>query len=206
MQQKRRVANHLPSAHSQAPKGKPTVPANVSVGDLIYIKGDGSKHVARDKYIVTNTDRDHLFARKLVGSQFRAKSYELKYTEVYPVSVKCLPPLSHACNPAGLNTDPYASDTSGSGTAEEDEPPPIEPLVHAHAPLQAPDEDSDEHEEDVTVPQPGPRGAIQTAPLPVNQFLPGQAAGAVDLEPNNAGLRRSSRQARRPTYLQAYDT
>ena len=84
-QLEKRLANHNSSAMSQAPKGKHAVRADISVGDLIYLKCDGGKHDVRDKYIVVRMEADHLLARKLAGSQFRSKSYELKYSEVYPV-------------------------------------------------------------------------------------------------------------------------
>ena len=51
-QYKQRQANHEPSSRSQAPKGKSAIPANVGIGDLIFLKCDGDKHLARDKYIV----------------------------------------------------------------------------------------------------------------------------------------------------------
>jgi hypothetical protein len=102
LQHDNRIANHGPSAVRQAPRGKPAVHANVSIGDLVYIKGDGDKHTARDKYIIT--------AKELVGSQFRAKTYKLKFTEVYPVPTKSVTFFESPTNP-NISTDPYASDS-----------------------------------------------------------------------------------------------
>lgn len=88
-QQVQRKQNHGPSARSQAQAQRPASKANVSEGDLIFIKCDGNKHVARDKYMVASVEKDCLFARKLVGSQLRSKLYQLLYSEVYPVPNKC---------------------------------------------------------------------------------------------------------------------
>ena len=55
------LANHASSAKSKAPTGKCAIPASLSPGDLVYIKGDGTKHCARDRYIVTQCTHDYLF-------------------------------------------------------------------------------------------------------------------------------------------------
>ena len=62
-----REENHGPSACSQAHSDKPASRAQVDVGDLIYLKGDGDKHTARDKYIVTSTEDTCLFAKIVSG-------------------------------------------------------------------------------------------------------------------------------------------
>jgi len=95
----KRLNNHGPSALSQAPKGQHALPADVTTGDLIYVKADGDKHTARDKYIIVNTEWDHLLAKKLKGSQFRSKLYKLRYDEVYPVPVskQHTPELPQTC-------------------------------------------------------------------------------------------------------------
>ena len=84
-QRELRVHNHPFSARSHAPNGQPARIFPIHVGDLIFVKGDGDKHNARTKYIVTAVRGDTLLANRLVGSQFRAKQYELKLSEVYPV-------------------------------------------------------------------------------------------------------------------------
>lgn len=93
-----RQDNHRSSALSQAPKGRHATRADVNVGDLVYIKSDGDKHTAREKYIVVQADWDHILAKKLKGSQFRSKLYKLRYSEVYPVPLpKYVPPVT--CQP-----------------------------------------------------------------------------------------------------------
>jgi hypothetical protein len=104
-----REQNHGPSARSQAKAQRPASRADVGVGDLIFVKCDGDKHNARDKYIVTSVEADCLYARKLVGSQFRSKSYKLLYSEVYPV------PTKFECKPLPLS---YHHDTESSDDSD----------------------------------------------------------------------------------------
>ena len=54
-------------------------------GELVYLKGDGDKHTARDKYIVCSISKDFTCVQKLIGSQFRSKVYYVKPTEIYSV-------------------------------------------------------------------------------------------------------------------------
>ena len=84
-----REASHGPSARCQAKNSKPSPADTISVGDLVYVKSDGDKHTSRDKYIVTAIDKSHLYAKKLTGHQFRAKAYQLKRSEVFPVPTPC---------------------------------------------------------------------------------------------------------------------
>ena len=58
---------------------------------ILYLSSRTVTNTARDKYIVTSVESDHLCAKKLVASQFRSKSYKLKFSEVYPVPTKCDP-------------------------------------------------------------------------------------------------------------------
>ena len=103
---------------SQAKTGKASKPANVQVGDLVYVKCDGDKHRVRDKYIITAKTKDKIHAKKLIGSQFRDKEYVLKYTEVYPVPIKCVFPAEKHT----VKTDPYASDSDDSSVENGEGP------------------------------------------------------------------------------------
>ena len=88
-----RISNHLPSARSQAKVKQNVKNGNVRIGHLVYVKSVGNKNTARDKYIVSEINTDYLFAKRLVGSQFRNKSYKLKFSEIYPVPIKCDPAI-----------------------------------------------------------------------------------------------------------------
>lgn len=49
------------------------------------MKCDGTKHTARDRYIITACDPEFVSVQKLLGSKFRSKTYKVKPTEVYKV-------------------------------------------------------------------------------------------------------------------------
>ena len=53
---------------------------------MVYIKGDGDKSKARERFIVTKINGDSCTLQKIAKSQFRSKPYQLKLTEVYPVT------------------------------------------------------------------------------------------------------------------------
>ena len=119
-QKENRLKNHIPSALSQVPKGRHAMPADVQLGDLVFVKSEGTKHVARDKYIVVQMEWDSVYVRKLKGSQFRSKLYKLRYDEIYPVPVpKAMVPVSVFPE---VPTDPYC-DMSEEDDIGEDQLP-----------------------------------------------------------------------------------
>ena len=61
------------------------VPETVNVGDLVYLKCDGDKVRARDRYIVISKNGNWSNVSKFKGSQIRALSYRVKKDEVYKV-------------------------------------------------------------------------------------------------------------------------
>jgi hypothetical protein len=107
-----RSLNHKSSAYSKAPKGGVSATLAVKPGDLVYIKADGSKHVARERYIVTSVGTQFVTVRKLAGSQFRAKEYHLKTSEIYPVPCSFTP---------GLHRDVVHGPPSSDGDTSEDQ-------------------------------------------------------------------------------------
>ena len=60
--------------------------ADIVKGSLVYIKSEGDKNHARERYIVVDVDDSSCTVQKFVKSQLRSKQYHLKLTEVYPVS------------------------------------------------------------------------------------------------------------------------
>ena len=80
-----RTYSHASSAKAQAHgKSMPDSPS-LSVGDLIYLKGDRDKTKARDKYMITSISDDMCQVRKFSKSQFRAKPYDVRIIDCYPV-------------------------------------------------------------------------------------------------------------------------
>ena len=86
-----RQQNHAPSAKSKA-RGRTNLPtAAVSVGDLVFLKGDRDKLKAREKYLVVGVREDLSCAlRKFSTSQFRSKLYVVPMSECYPVPLTVL--------------------------------------------------------------------------------------------------------------------
>ena len=92
-----RQQNHAPSAKSKA-RGRTNLPTvAVSVGDLVFLKGDRDKLKAREKYLVVGVREDlSCTLRKFSTSQFRSKPYVVPMSECYPV-----PPTVLAQSPQG---------------------------------------------------------------------------------------------------------
>lgn len=121
-QYNQRSQNHTPSAKSQAPKGKKASRYAVSLGDLVYLKCDGDKHTARDRYIVTSCESEFLIVKKLAGPQFRSKDYKLKYNEIYPVPCASLSQKHNISDTTRTSAyDTESSDNSTSLEADESE-------------------------------------------------------------------------------------
>ena len=82
-----RQQNHAPSAKSKA-RGRTNLPsAVVSVGDLVFLKGDRDKLKAREKYLMVGIREDlSCELRKFTSSQFRSKVYLVPMSECYPVA------------------------------------------------------------------------------------------------------------------------
>ena len=84
-QHEHRIRNHGPSEHSKNPNNLAVNPVDISVGDIVYLRQDGTKHRRRDRYLVVFVDNNWCNVRKFVGSQLRQSSYRVKKTECYKV-------------------------------------------------------------------------------------------------------------------------
>ena len=77
-----REKNHLPSARSKA-RGNPRAEQqNLNVGNLVFIKGEGSKNQARDRYIITKIEGSYAIVQKL-GTQFMSRQYKIPLNQLY---------------------------------------------------------------------------------------------------------------------------
>ena len=85
MQISTRSSNQLSSAKYKAKGGKPANPATINTGSLVYVKHEGDKTKARDRYLVVKIADDECILKKLTKSNIRNKELKLKLTEVYPV-------------------------------------------------------------------------------------------------------------------------
>ena len=77
-----RVSNQTASAKSKAHGRPPAEEAMVSVGSLVYIKSDGNKHKARERFLVTDIKGDSCTVQKFTKSQFRSQKYQLKLCDL----------------------------------------------------------------------------------------------------------------------------
>jgi hypothetical protein len=117
-----RTQNHLASAISKAPKGVPPHSPTFSVGDLVFVKSEGTKHTGRERYIVSSCTQDAVIIKKLVGAQFRAKEYAVQPSEIYLVPFGT---IAHPGYPM-KDTDPYNSSDTDEEYDHKNEP------VHDH--------------------------------------------------------------------------
>ena len=85
-QTKSRNRNHVHSAKSKS-RGKAVLPVHdVSEGSLVYVISDKDKTKAREKYIVVSKSGDWCKIRKFTRNQYRSKIYDMKLSEVYPIT------------------------------------------------------------------------------------------------------------------------
>ena len=83
----KRVQNHRYSEKSKSNGNPSAKEAIVDIGNIVYIKSDGSKHLARELYLAISVDykSSEAYVQKLVGNQFREKKYLVKFSEIYLV-------------------------------------------------------------------------------------------------------------------------
>ena len=89
----KRLQNHQSSERSKSSGGKIAQSIEVSPGDIVHIKNEGTKHRAREFYLVMSVDRHSSKAsiQKFCGSTLRSKRYEVKLNEIYLASPIYLP-------------------------------------------------------------------------------------------------------------------
>ena len=124
-----RLRNHPVSKKSKAPACSPSTPPPVGVGDLIYITSDGSKNLARNRFLVVSIDGLWCNVRKSAGSQFRSTSYRVKWSECYRIPEHVDPSfnLSHRYNADSYCEDVAEEPRSSESLNEETGPVPVPP-------------------------------------------------------------------------------
>ena len=123
-----RSMNHASSARSKSTIPLPPPTCSFQVGHLVYLRGDGNKCKARDKYMIVSIsdDKEHCQLRKFTLSQFRSKTYTVKCNQCFPVQPTTLP------TPHRNIHIPMPSSDSDSDTEDtpqiNDQPPEVPPL------------------------------------------------------------------------------
>jgi len=84
-QQSLRSRNQVYSAKSKARGGPEAKACEVKPGCLVYLKEDGDKTKARDRYLVVSSDSDGCIIQKITKS-LRNVKYKVKPSELYPVT------------------------------------------------------------------------------------------------------------------------
>ena len=170
-----RLQNQVSSASSKAHGGMPAKAADVRLGSLVYVKGDGDKTKPRERYMVTKVEGNMCTILKLQKEKFQKKEYHLKLTEVFPVTptVKVLDNGDKGLDSSDDETvevverAPLSSPHQSRAVPSLDRHEPVSDDVEAgerscSPPLEVVGEDvgdvvgdeSDEEEEDTTIVQP----------------------------------------------------
>ena len=153
--------NHLPSAKSKARGRSTPSTAAISVGDLVFLKGDKDKLKARDKYLVIAID-ENLTCQlwKFTTSQFRSKVYTVPTSECYRVCPTVL--VESPLGPIRGHHEPSQDDS-------DDEPDPSYP---ASRPSTAPTSPHVDFQSPVCAPRPDPVCHPVPVPPPVGDPPP----------------------------------
>ena len=123
-QEEVRRQNHPHSANSKAKGAPAAVCADVTVGDLVFIKSEGKKTKSRDVYVIIKILGELATLQKLNGSKFLTKQYEVPLTNLFtalkPNTVD-QPPVDLV--PANTQAD-SSSSSSDEEEGEDQQPPP----------------------------------------------------------------------------------
>ena len=80
-----RVKQHLPSAKYKSRGHIIESPAQVSIGDIVYLVQDRDKTRSRPKYMVSEICDNECFVRKFTHNQFRGKLYRVRLSDLISV-------------------------------------------------------------------------------------------------------------------------
>ena len=79
-----RLQNHAASAYSKASVKRKASEASVHVGDLVFIKSEGSKHNPRHRYIISNISGGIASLQKMNAAKMSSQKYEVPLTQLFP--------------------------------------------------------------------------------------------------------------------------
>ena len=122
-QEKLRNENHSHSAKSKATGNRIPKDYVFKVGNLVHIKGDYDKHVARPIYIIVSLTESSVSLRKMVGSKFRSKVYIVKYSDIFPSPISQANPLNSPPDPIDSDSDDESVDHLPFSTKSKDSGP-----------------------------------------------------------------------------------
>ena len=121
MQSDIRIRTQAASEKSKSSGGPPALPANVSLGALVYLKDDGDKTRARERYIVTSIDGENECTVQKITKAIRNIQYKVKLSEVYPVTptIYVNPDYSHGLEDSASDEEEDGRENSSSPYAPQ---------------------------------------------------------------------------------------
>ena len=230
-QHQTRVANHLPSAKSKAPRLlHPEVPA-LHVGDLVYLKQDMDKTKARDRYLIASIADSWCKVHKFTRNQFRSKLYDVRIIDCIPLfdlHPKSPPPNRSTMDASLSDEDDHVSteNNGAEGIPSHSPPHPMPgslshtpsyppPQIIAPVPIMPSETPADDHgatqwrsrpPDSVTAPNVVPHDRPPDG-VSIPAYVNRDSDDAVedDIQPTiETPLRRSIRQKTLPVHLQDY--
>ena len=120
-----RDKNHPHSSRSKARGGPAAQNADITRGDLVFIKSEGDKNKSRDIYLVMDIQNAMAVLQKLNGPKFQSHRYNVPLNNIYPaVMPSCKLPTAPSDH-----TSIAVSSLSDEEDEEEDTPPAHVPTV-----------------------------------------------------------------------------
>jgi hypothetical protein len=88
------------------------------VGNLVYVKDEGSKHKARDRYIIVKLDEKYASIQKF-GDKFMARQYQVPLSQLFPASST---PVQEQDDDAHSSDDEDSSDEDDLDWSDNSQP------------------------------------------------------------------------------------
>lgn len=128
----KRLQNHYYSELSKSQGANVAKVILFNQGDVVHIKSDGTKHCARDFYLVTslNYGTKEVLLQKFHGNQLRSKQYKVKLSDIY------LAPISTTKDRNDIHSDVSDDDFDISWeNGDDDDIDVTEEALHSDAPI-----------------------------------------------------------------------
>ena len=83
-QHENRLKSHSYDKNKHGRKPPPTPTLNT--GDIVYLRTEGNKSQARNRYLVVSIESPFCYVRKFTDTQFRKKTYKVKFSDCFLAS------------------------------------------------------------------------------------------------------------------------
>ena len=126
-QQAIREQNHPHSSKSKASGASKGTFTNLKIGDLVYIKSEGSKNKPRPLYIIMDIVDKMAILQKLLNSKFQTARYEVPLSNIF----HAIKPDKHTLTQTTPHHHQSPSSSSDSDTRSVPSPPPTPHSSHS---------------------------------------------------------------------------